>query len=534
MKTIYKSLIAAIVLMPTLSSCVEEVFPQGSTVTEGQLGESAEATESLVFGMTSYFNNIGILGRDLSYDWGYGSLMHMRDVMTEQMSIQESGYDWYSSWSQCTYIGPNYASTQFIWNFYTKLVLTTNNAIAAINPETATGQQLCYLGIAYAFRANHYLDMARMYEYLPTDVTSPITPEGNDVTYYTVPIVTQETTEEESRKNYRAKREDMYEFILEDLQHAEEYIQEGTVPSKNQPNLAVVYGLYARLFMWVEDYPNAAKYARLAIDNFSGYPTTQEQWLDLTTGFNSISTPSWMWGSSQIKEDSSVQSRYDNWTSWVSNEALFGYTGLEGGPIMMINKASYDRINNADFRKLSYIAPKGSELSGKEPVIDPSFRTSLPTYSSLKFRPAQGNVSDYLTGAASDYPLMRVEEMYFIEAEAVEHSNPGQGKALLESFMQTYRYSSYTCTSANVIEEIFFQKAIELWGEGQTYFDLKRLGYSVKRNYDGTNFYSLTAINTTGRPAWLNFCFVQTEPNNNEGLRGWNNPDPSDLYDTNL
>ena len=29
----------------------------------------------------------------------------------------------------------------------------------------------------------------------------------------------------------------------------------------------------------------------------------------------------------------------------------------------------------------------------------------------------------------------------------------------------------------------------------------------------------------------MNFCIVQTEENNNEALRGFENPDPSDVYD---
>ena len=529
MKTIYKSLIAGIVLTPALTSCIEETFPQGGTVTSAQLGSSSAATESLVWGMTAYYNTIEILGRDLAYDWGYGSLMHIRDVMTEQMAIVDSGYDWYSFWSQDTYIGPGYAVTQFIWNFYTKLVLTTNNAIDAINPETASEQQLCYLGMAYAFRASHYLDMARMYEFLPNDKTS-----APDVEYLTVPIVTNKTTEEESRDNPRATREEMFDFILGDLEKAEEYIVEGTVSSKTQPSLPVIYGLFARAYMWIEDYANAAKYARLAIDNFSGTPLTKDEWLNTTTGFNILSTPAWMWGTSQIQEDNSVKSRYLNWTSWMSNEATFGYAGIIDGPQSMMNAASYKRISDDDWRKLSYIAPTGSTLAGQEPLIDPSYRSKLKTYASIKFRPAEGNVNDYLVGGATAYPLMRIEEMYFIEAEALEHTSPGQGKAALERFMQTYRYPSYVCNASNVLEEIFFQKAVELWGEGLTYFDLKRLGYSVTRNYDGTNFAPAAALNTNGRPAWLNFCFVQTEANNNKALVGKNNPDPSDLYETSL
>lgn len=52
---------------------------------------------------------------------------------------------------------------------------------------------------------------------------------------------------------------------------------------------------------------------------------------------------------------------------------------------------------------------------------------------------------------------------------------------------------------------------MELWGEGQSFFDIKRLNDSVNRDYQGTNFYSSAAFNTNGRPAWMNICIVQTE-----------------------
>lgn len=541
MKTIYKSLIAAAALVP-LTSCVEEVFPT-SGVTEEQLGESAQATEALVYGMTAYYNNVATVSGDVAYDWGYGSIMHIRDVMTDQFAVVSSGYDWYTVWEQDTYIGPGYLATQFIWNYYSKLVLTTNNTIGAINEETASDQQLCFLGMGYAFRASHYLDMARMYGYLPTAVTSPITSAGNDVSYYTVPIVTEKTTEEDSRFNPRATHEEMKEFLVNDLTKAEELIQKGTRSNKTQPDLSCVYGLFARLYMWdggvqndmgntaesKASYQKAAEYARLAINNFSGYPTSEDQWLSTTTGFNDINTPSWMWGITQQKEDATVQSWIANWTSWNSNETFFGYNFY--GPFTMINAASYNRISDDDFRKLSYKAPTNSPLFGEEPVINADWAATLPSYTSYKFRPADGNMDDPTVGAAAAYPLMRVEEMYFIEAEASEQASPGTGKALLEDFMKKWRYSSYACTATDVIEEIYFQKAVELWGEGQTFFDIKRLNYSIRRNYNGTNFANLTAYNTSGRPAWMNFCIVITEANNNAALVGWNNPDPSDLYE---
>lgn len=124
-------------------------------------------------------------------------------------------------------------------------------------------------------------------------------------------------------------------------------------------------------------------------------------------------------------------------------------------------------------------------------------------------------------------PLMRVEEMYFIKAEALAHTNYAQGKAALENFMKTYRYADYVNPAndqQSLIEEIFKQKSIELWGEGQTFFDIKRLNISVTRAYPGTNWPQGSRFNTVGRPGWTTWPFVDYEANFNKGVEGWLNP----------
>ena len=59
-----------------------------------------------------------------------------------------------------------------------------------------------------------------------------------------------------------------------------------------------------------------------------------------------------------------------------------------------------------------------------------------PDYMSLKFRPVGGDYNTYSVGAAADIPVMRVEEMYLIEAEAVGASqNVAAGVQLLNNFI---------------------------------------------------------------------------------------------------
>jgi hypothetical protein len=513
-----------------MSGCIEETFPT-NTATEDQLASSAKATEALLYAMPAFANKYDVLGSSAAYDWGYGSIMHIRDVMTEDMAIISNSYDWYTTWHQNgVSLGEGYLATQFIWNFYWKFVQTANNMIAAIDPENATDTQKGYLGVGYAFRAFQYIDMAQMFEFLENDVTSPQA-AGGSVLNLTVPIVTESITEEEARNNPRATREEMAAFILSDLQKAEEYIPFFTEDIKTLPHLDVVYGLFARYYLWLADYPNAAKYARLAIDESSVTPMTQDGWLNTSKGFNDISK--WMWGSSMMSEDDVVQSGILNWTSWMSNETTFGYASA--GPFSMISVNTYNRISDTDFRKLAWKAPAGSALDGKSTYIDPVWGAELPEYASLKFRPAEGNMETYSVGAASAYPLMRIEEMFLIEAEATAHFDAWQGKVLLEAFMTSSRDPKYTCRASDseaVAEECIFQKRIELWGEGISYFDVKRLDMSVTRGYSGTNFPEASCFNTDGRPGWMNFCIIQTEKNNNKALVGFENPSPSGLYKT--
>lgn len=531
MKKLAKYIIGICCSSVLMTGCIEDaVYTQGAT--NEQLAESSKATEALLWAIPAYANNLETVTSN-AYDWGYGSIMHIRDVLTADGVTVPSGYDWYSLWSDITTLGPQWLTTQFVWQYHYKFILTTNNLLSAVDESNANETQLGYIAIAKAFRAMIYLDLARMYEFLENDKTSPVNSDGNNVLNLTVPIVTELTTEEEARNNPRATRQAMYEFILSDLDAAEANIEKSGLSIKTVPNLTAVYGLKARLYMWVENYAKAQEYARLAINSGSYSPVTRSEWLSTTTGFNSLACDAWVWGVQCTENNDVVQSISRNWASWVSNETQFGYTSY--GPFFMIDAALYNEINDTDFRKLSFVPPAGSALASQVTYVDDWARSFLrgTPYASLKFRPGNGNTSEFLVGASVAYPLMRIEEMYFIEMEAIAHQNATNGASSLNSFMKQYRDSEYSYTassSAALINEIITQKRIEFFGEGLSFYDIKRLNMSVIRGYTGTNWDESMAFNTNGRPAWMNFCIVRSEPNNNEGVLGYNNPDPSGLY----
>lgn len=537
MKNIFKTTyLIALASSVAFTSCIDEVFPT-SNVSQEQLESSVKAGDAMIMAMPGFMVNWNTSGAEWHGDFGYSSMMHIRDCMTGDMSLLEAGlnYNQWGNYTQIVYLGQNYASVQRIWNYYNKQVLACNKALEYYGEDVTEDAAKGARATALAFRAMTYLDLARWYEFLPNNNTSPITKDGNDVTGLTVPIVTEKTTEQEARNNPRAPHAEMSAFILADLDYAEQNIGYANYGTALLPNLACVYGLKARLYMWDENYPKAAEYAEKAIAASGKRPLTKDEWINPKSGFNTLDNNSWMWGIQFAKENDAVQTGICNWTSMMSPEAEYGYAGVGACPI--VDASMYARISDTDFRKLSWITPGVTDLVYDFPLCVEDYRgyyvNNFP-YCSIKFRPGAGNTSDYNEGSATAVPVMRVEEMYFIQAEALAHSNPAQGKAFIEDFMKNYRDPNYVCEVADkdaVVEEIVFQKRVELWGEGHTLFDIKRLNYSVTRNYEGTNFYAGSEHNTIGRPAWMNMVIVQSEGNNNEAVAKWNNPDIPDSYE---
>jgi hypothetical protein len=128
---------------------------------------------------------------------------------------------------------------------------------------------------------------------------------------------------------------------------------------------------------------------------------------------------------------------------------------------------------------------------------------------------------------------MRVEEMYLIEAEATAQVDVEAGKNLLVAFM-AYRdpkYSTEGLVSSVevVVDEIIWQKRVELWGEGVVFYDFKRLGLGINNGYAGTNVPTDSRVNVKGVAPWWNFCIPESETYQNGALVGKNNPNPDGI-----
>lgn len=534
-----KTISLIVVLTGLLVSCIEESFPDGSTIVD------EPSIEELLNGLPADLSAAGVSGfysnTGFHVDFGLPSIHIMTDSMLEDLVIcGNSRYFQYNNYAMNLDMGPtgNYASYFYI--VYYQGIRSANEIIARIDKDTEDVQMKYYLGQALSYRAMFYLDLARLYEpkqnkYVPVD---------ESLLGLTVPKLTEKTTPHQAADNGRVHRKDMYSFILDDLVQAEkcfsDAVEAGMPQSVTRPSLYGVYGLMARAYIemgtW-EDNPVPEAYAKVidyADKVIAGFkPLDKTQWHDPSSGFNkSSSNSSWVWG---ITLDSSMTNNLFNFTAMMSVEAQFSYAQFT---CPGISAWLYSRIPDADFRKSSwYVKNSGLDYQFAG-TLDDAYQTKMYAvdHMSLKFRPAQGNCTDYSVGVAAEHPLMRVEEMYFLKMEALAHQDVSKAADFLESFMNTYRYTdgSYVCNASDYdefIDEMMVQKRIEFWGEGILIYDYKRLDRGITRDYKGsvvTNHTTDYLLNTTGRSPQWNFCIPLSELQTNLGIDSdSNNPDPT-------
>lgn len=570
-KILYKLVLIPISLL-SLIGCINESIPteyaivgQKGNPTESELQALANSAAAFMYSY-NYFQTLS------SQEFGYPAMMIMRDALTDCPYVS-SNYNHFSTpWGSLSDFTLN-RSTQ-PWRYYYRMVLNANNtisAIAASDEITQLYQQ--FYGNALAYRALSYMDLMRMYEYKKTGIVSlDAEAESNKIFGLTTVIIDENFDTKNVYNNQRAPFYQMYRFIMSDLNRAEKYLQNYKRIDKTQADLSVIHALKARLWLEIatrfqknpndlqtqlafesdnsmkmydkleiastkDCYLKAAQYARSTIGSYT--PLSESDWHSITNGFNNSDNKSWIF-SINISSPDAVYSRTNCFHSNCVTEFSRGYSRSQYHCYRMIDKSLYDQINNSDWRKVTWIDPADA---GKNPtptkyhtLLDAKEWALRDAYVGFKFRPKGGDISsEYKNALQVHFPIIRIEEMYFIEAEAKTYTEGlASGISALSNFLNTYRYkdASYNI-SPNGIEDfvdnyLITEKRIELWGEGLSFFDIKRRNLAITRGYKGSNWLAANRYNSLQgyTASWLNFYIP------NEGEVSLNNaailnPDPA-------
>ncbi len=528
MKNLVKYFIVLTLAVASFTSCIKEEFPTDAVTTE-MIASSSTALQAAVAANNAWMTeSMSVLGSH--GDFGFPGICMGLDALTSDVAVGPSyGYDAdYLRWRAVSTLSADGNAPYFIWKFFYTLIQNANGVLAGIDLENPTAQQKIYAGQCLAYRAMAYLYLAQVFEYKGTQTGLFVG--------LTVPKITETTTELEAQNNPRISHDEMYAFIEDDLLTAAEFLKGYTRGAKNEINEAVVQGLLARMYIYTSKWSAAETAAKNAIALSGASIMSEEQWMDPKTGFNSLDNKSWMWGIKITSDDSVVTTGICNFISLMSSECTYGYTSAGGfSSTKQIDKNLYESIPDTDWRKKSWLDPDREKFAYQ--LIHPAeFYEKVPDYSVLKFRPGQGNGADYMTGSAADYPIMRVEEMYLIQAEAAAMQDMTRGQELLTAFAVTRNpeFVSVATTKEELQKEILWNKRIELWGEGLAMFDLKRTNTPQIRGYVGTNHFAGSRYNSPdGTPCWTTLPIPTKELNSNSGItKDTNNPNPQTLRGT--
>ncbi|MBR2332117.1 MAG: RagB/SusD family nutrient uptake outer membrane protein [Alistipes sp.] len=537
MNKILKISTLALFASVAMTGCIKETEPN-SVVTAESVAQSSTAVQAMVNAIPvaealpySVFGS----GNNQGFDFGLPGIMCATDSaagdVVQTTGDSNSGYNWFYFWDIGTSLNSTQSRSQFTWYCYWNFVKSCNDIIALIGAEPETDEMKAYLAYAKANRAALYLDMARSFDPLENKYTDVSAVKG-----LTVPKITETTTEAESRNNPRLPREEMFEFIFQDLNDAEALLTNNSHSGgKDVPSLAVVYGLKARAYLWLggfdkSNYTQAASYARKAIDESGATVLTEAQWLDPKTGFNTPNN-SWMW---YLPQSAEGVTNLVNFVAWRGAEASWGYASLvQQG----VHVNFYNRIADTDWRKRAFLGPDPEAWWAENKDIcninieDEDWEGYFAPYASVKFRPAGGEVLNYNVGNVTSICMMRVEEMLLIEAEATAYSDPAKAADMITAFATTRdaAFVKPAATTEAVVDATMWQKRVELWGEGVVFYDFKRLNYGKETGYEGTNVSTESRCVTDGRAPWWNFVIPEKEVLQNEALKGKNNPEPCDI-----
>lgn len=379
--------------------------------------------------------------------FGQKTMDYIIDCLGEDFYPTEDGYGWFVAWYKwIEHRSKNSGNLEFVWAYYYDIINNANLIIDNLEKMqvlvTEENKKSVLLAQAYTYRGYSLYYLVQLFG-----------EKGNGV-----PVPTKSNPEPMARETI-AK---VYEQINKDLNHAVQLFDQGqNLARKNvsQINKSVANAIRARVALTEGRWEDAANYAALAKNGFSLSD-------DYMYGWNKAN-PEWIWGALLIDEQ---QTSYASFFSHI-DPFFGGYCTLGNHHVM--SKELFDFLPAMDTRKL---------LHQPELFFPPSY---LSNYFGNKAR-----VGFKFTGMGdwtNDYIYIKAGEMYLIEAEAYARlgNAPLAQKAINDlNLARTYAdakpdYEPITSTGDELLQTILMYRRAELWGDGQRFLDIKRLGLNM-------------------------------------------------------
>ncbi|WP_321280378.1 RagB/SusD family nutrient uptake outer membrane protein [Marinifilum fragile] len=420
-----------------VSACSDSFLedPEPTTsVSPEQVFQSIGGARAALNGIYSFMRTGNVDGN--TDDYGLLTVRIMADLKgLDAALVAPSWYYWDYRFME-TMRTVNSTRTREIWSRYYKMI-NDANTIITFTPgiDAVEEEKNQILGEALGIRAYLYFELAKLYQHTyAKDAKAPA-----------VPIYLEPSTAA-TKGNPRASLTEVYTQIVKDLLDAASKVGKDR-GLKSNFNIDVINGLLARVYLNMENWTEASKYAKLARKD---YPLMSGD--DFKAGFNDTGNAEWIWG---------LPTNGEQTLSWAAYFSFWDHNRASGYMNIYCDKAFKELFTATDARNLF------------------EYDDVQETWYSTKMTDKPDN-----TGAIV---MMRAAEMYLIEAEAEAEAgnNTAAQDALFE--VQGNRDADAVksaATGATLVNEILLERRKELFGEGFAFFDIKRRQLALKRGAD--------------------------------------------------
>ena len=502
--------IISLLALVTFTGCNEEFLETDPTdkVSGTAIFSSAENAMTAVNGLVRLLYVGGWGSSWAAENGGLPAYILVQDIKGEDHPMDGSGSGWF--WYDYRYdtFGDwtgNAGHQYQMWNFFYTLISNANYILANEDMEGDADYKHYALGQAYALRSFCYMWLVQTYQQNGAV-------NGTDLPG--VPIYTAPTIAGSEGKG-RGTVKDVYDQANADIDAAISHLEQSSLGQlhKSHISLAAAYGIKARHALVQHDYATALAAAEKALQG-----QKLGSWDDIKV-VNDVSKQNVMWGLA-IQTDQAM-GNYD-----IYNHMDADCKSTYSKARHLVSNWLYDEIPDTDVRKAWWTAPLPSDEWGTAGTANGSKRSWCQK--KLVYIDAGASTGDHI--------LMRTEEMYLIAAEAACEQEKYAKAREYVSAVGSLRDSEYASRLAaksdsktlnsntvgavtTLMDEIFFQRRVELWSENPRMFDLQRRGLCFNRAWEGTN-HPQTCTAFTSIPASANFILwiPQAEFDGNENM----------------
>lgn len=435
----------------------------------------------------------GTTGHD---DFGQKGVDIYTDMLQSDMVLGATNYGWY------TPLARYQASVDFTRNetyvpfrYYYRQIFGANSVIDVLGGTNVTPTNAvdkATMGQAKAMRAYGYFYLSQLYA-----------PEYGNGSAKILPIYT--TAHKDSLNRPKGTAAQVWDLMVKDLNEAIILLNDFTRTSKDQVDKNIAKGLLAYVLAARGTQADWTQVVTLTQDIMNAFPKTPAAQVVFngsnaaTAGFNNVATPSWMWG-----VDITLAQGLDL-ISWWGQVDQFTYSYAWAGDPKRIDRGLYDAIRTDDIRKNQFPSPTAPSTSFRLQPVNKFF--------------APARTSGGQRQITTDLIYMRADEFYLLNAEA--KARLGQ-ETLAKTALSTYLADRITdlsyivpLTGQALLNEIYLQTRIELWGEGKSYLAMKRNKATVVR---GSNHLFEAGASIPYSDPRLTLVIPQAEVLNNPNL----------------